>query len=70
MERRTSDIKRFFQSAAFVSMAIFFLVGITPHSYAETPKEILVGGTISVTGPLSKIVAGYTRWRAADARSP
>jgi len=61
MERRTIDIKRFFQSAAFVSMAIFFLVGITPHSYAETPKEILVGGTISVTGPLSKIVGPFKK---------
>ncbi len=61
MEKKIIDVKRFFRFAALASIAIFFVVGITSHSYGKTPKKILVGGTISVTGPLSKIVGPFKK---------
>ncbi|MEE9418191.1 MAG: amino acid ABC transporter substrate-binding protein [Desulfatiglandaceae bacterium] len=61
MKRRIIDIERFFRFVALASIAIFFVVGVASHSYGETPKEILVGGTISVTGPLSKIVGPFKK---------
>lgn len=61
MKRRIIGVKRFFRFVALASIAIFFVVGLASHSYGETPKEILVGGTISVTGPLSKIVGPFKK---------
>lgn len=61
MKRRIIGIERFFRFVALASIAIFFVVGVASHSYGETPKEILVGGTISVTGPLSKIVGPFKK---------
>jgi branched-chain amino acid transport system substrate-binding protein len=61
MERRMIDVRGFFRFGAFALISVFLLVGITSYSFAETPKEILVGGTISVTGPLSKIVGPFNK---------
>ena len=46
---------------ALVLLTFFFLLGVTSSSFGEVPKEILIGGTISVTGPLSKIVGPFKK---------
>lgn len=61
MERKKIGAKRFFRLLALVLLTFFFLLGVTSSSFGEVPKEILIGGTISVTGPLSKIVGPFKK---------
>ncbi|MBL7226053.1 MAG: amino acid ABC transporter substrate-binding protein [Proteobacteria bacterium] len=61
MKKRRDGAKGFFPCACLAMVMLFFLVGVTTPSYGEAPKEILVGGTISVTGPLSKIVGPFKK---------
>ena len=61
MKKRRDSVRGFFPSVCLAMVMLFFLVGVTTPSYGEAPKEILVGGTISVTGPLSKIVGPFKK---------
>ena len=61
MKKRRDSDRGFFRCVCLAMVMLFFLVGVTTPSYGEAPKEILVGGTISVTGPLSKIVGPFKK---------
>jgi branched-chain amino acid transport system substrate-binding protein len=61
MKKRKDSAKGFFSCVCLAMVMLFFLVGVTTPTYGETPKEILVGGTISETGPLSKIVGPFKK---------
>jgi len=61
MKKRRDSVRGFFSCGCLAMAMLFFLVGVTTPSYGEAPKEILVGGTISVTGPLSKIVGPFKK---------
>ena len=61
MDLRNFGAKRFCRLSVVVLLALFFLVGVAGSAFGETPKEILIGGTISITGPLSKIVGPFKK---------
>lgn len=61
MGRENNGIKIFYRFTALTLLSLFIFVGVTSHSYGEAPKEILIGGTISVTGPLNKIVGPFKK---------
>jgi len=61
MKKRRNGVSGLFHCTILALALLFVVVGVTSHVYGEAPKEILVGGTISVTGPLSKIVGPFNK---------